>query len=212
MKIKKTVKKIAALGIGVSMVGATMLGAMAAADLTNFPTMFINEDGQFDGVFVVGKNSKAEDIIGQNMLVSAMQVVAVKKTPIAGASSSASVSDGYEMGNEDLYYNLSLAQVDDQLTDSELPELLKDGTYTDNEGNNKQTVDYKQKMFFPSYGTAQLVFDQDDDAAPNAGNYLYFKDNSNTYSYSYNLTLDTALDVDNSSSASMSADLEGTTL
>ena len=114
MKLKKTVKKIAALGIGVSMVGATLLGAMATADLANFPTMFINEEGQFDGVFVVGKNAKAEDIIGQNMLVSALQVVAVKKTPIVGASTSTTVSEGYEMGNNDWYFNQTAADIDEQ--------------------------------------------------------------------------------------------------
>ena len=85
MNLKKTIKKVAALSIGVSMIGATLLGAMATADLGNFPTMFINDEGKFDGIFVVGKNAKAEDIIGQNMLVSALQSVAIKKTPIEGA-------------------------------------------------------------------------------------------------------------------------------
>ena len=51
MNLRKTVKKIAALGLGVSMVGATLLGAMATADLANFPSMFINADGKFDGIF-----------------------------------------------------------------------------------------------------------------------------------------------------------------
>ena len=134
MKLNKTVKKIAALSLGASMVGATLLGAMATADLGNFPSMFINADGKFDGVFVVGKNSKAEDIIGQNMLVSAVQVVAVKKTPIVGAAVTKTVSDGYEIGNKDLYINKSVAAVDDKFTDSDLPTLLAEGTFIDNEG------------------------------------------------------------------------------
>ncbi|MFH1439730.1 MAG: hypothetical protein ABIG89_04130 [Candidatus Woesearchaeota archaeon] len=219
MKINKTVKKIAALGIGISMVGATLLGAMAAADLSNFPTMFINEDGKFDGVFVVGKSASANDIIGQNMLVSAMQVVAVKKTPIAGAAVTASVSDGYEIGNKDLYINKSLAEVDDKFTNSELPTLLATGTYTDNEGNNKGTSDYTQKIYLPAAGdatgqkqTLRIVHEQDNDAAPNSGMYLYIKDSTTYYTYNYTLKFDTAMDVDNSSSASMGADLEGTSL
>ena len=212
MNLKKTVRKVAALGIGVSMVGATLLGAMATADLGNFPTMFINEEGKFDGIFVVGKNAKAEDIIGQNMLVSALQVVAVKKTPIEGASTSTTVSDGYELGNSDWYLNMSAQNIDSQLTEAELPVLLVDGTFKDNEGNNKQSEDYTQKIFFPNTGTVDVRFDQDNDLAPDADTYLYFKDSSSTYSYSYNFTFDTSIDVDNSSSASMSGDLEGTTL
>ena len=63
MELRKTVKKIAALGMGASMLGATVIGAMAAGDLAGFPTNFISADGKFDGMFVVGKNAKAEDII-----------------------------------------------------------------------------------------------------------------------------------------------------
>ncbi|MBS3122493.1 hypothetical protein J4434_06445 [Candidatus Woesearchaeota archaeon] len=217
MKLNKTVKKIAALSLGASMVGATLLGAMATADLGNFPSMFINADGKFDGVFVVGKNSKAEDIIGQNMLVSAVQVVAVKKTPIVGAAVTKTVSDGYEIGNKDLYINKSVAAVDDKFTDSDLPTLLAEGTFIDNEGNNKGTDTYKQKITLPETtvptGQAQtlrIVHEQDDDAAPNAGVYLFIKDSNTYYTYNYSLTFDSPINVDNSSSASMSADLEGT--
>ncbi|MBI4453199.1 hypothetical protein HY636_00985 [Candidatus Woesearchaeota archaeon] len=217
MKLNKTVKKIAALSLGASMVGATLLGAMATADLGNFPTMFINADGKFDGVFVVGKNSKAEDIIGQNMLVSAVQVVAVKKTPIVGAAVTKTVSDGYEIGNKDFYLNMSVSKVDSQFTDSDLKTLLAEGTYVDNEGNNKVTETYKQTLYLDDVPThlnftTKLVHDQDDDAAPNAGVYLYLKDSTTYYTYNYTLKFDTPVTVDNSSSASMSADLEGTKL
>ena len=36
MRVKKAIKKIAALGVGATMLGATVLGAMAA-DLANYP-------------------------------------------------------------------------------------------------------------------------------------------------------------------------------
>ena len=212
MNLKKTVKKVAALGIGVSMVGATLLGAMATADLGNFPTMFINEEGKFDGIFVVGKNSKAEDIIGQNMLVSALQAVAVKKTHIEGTSTTTTVSGGYELGNNDWYLNRSANNVDSQLSKVELPELLMNGNYEDNEGDNKQTEGYTQKIYFNDGRTFDLRFDQDKDEAPDANVYLYFKKSSSVDSYNYTLKMDSDIDVSNASSASMSADLEGTTL
>lgn len=211
MKLNKTVKKIAALSLGASMVGATLLGAIATADLGNFPSMFINADGKFDGVFVVGKNSKAEDIIGQNMLVSAVQVVAVKKTPIVGAAVTKTVSDGDEIGNKDVYLAKNVSAVDSQFTNSDLPTLLADGDYIDNEGNNKVTVDYSQKIYLPQEkATLYITHEQDDDTAPNAGIYFFIKDSNTHYTYNYTLKFDTPLDVDNSSSASMSADLEGT--
>ena len=52
MDIRKTVKKIAALVAGTTMVGATIMGAMAL-DLSDYPAPFVS-DGVFDGKIVVG--------------------------------------------------------------------------------------------------------------------------------------------------------------
>ncbi len=46
MKIKKAIKKIVALGAGATMVGATLLGAMAT-DLSNYPAPFV-QDGSIN--------------------------------------------------------------------------------------------------------------------------------------------------------------------
>src|SRR3989338_11430613 len=105
MKVQKTVKKIAALGLGASMVGATLIGAMAAADLSNFPTMFVNEEGQFNGLIVYGAGAKAEDVLASNNIQSAIQGVAVKKTAIQPGTSGekkVKVEQGVELGNNNL--------------------------------------------------------------------------------------------------------------
>ena len=49
MRLRKAIKRIVALGTGVTMVGATILGAMAAADLSSYPAPFV-EDGAFNGL------------------------------------------------------------------------------------------------------------------------------------------------------------------
>lgn len=220
MKLKKTVKKIAALGVGLGMMGATLLGAVATADLANYPSMFINTEGKFDGVFVVGKNAKAEDIIGQSLLASSIQSVAIKKVPIAGATATKTISgEKTEFGNKELYLNKSVGEVDSKFTDSDLPTLLKKGSYVDNEGVNKQTTDYEQKLYVPTHSeakgqkdTLRIMHEQDDDAAPNSGVYLFIDDSSTYYTYNYTMKFDTPVLVDNTSSTSMSGDIEGTVM
>ena len=64
MKLRKTIKKIVALGTGLTMLSATILGASAATmDLANYPSPFIT-DGKFSAVLVVGDKAAAEDVIG----------------------------------------------------------------------------------------------------------------------------------------------------
>ena len=61
MKLRKAIKRIIALGTGATMVGATILGAMAAADLSNYPAPFV-EDGAFNALLVVGAAAKRHTI------------------------------------------------------------------------------------------------------------------------------------------------------
>ena len=59
MNAKRTMKKILALGAGVAMVGATIMGAMATYDLATYPAPFIT-NGVFDGEIVLGSTAKVE--------------------------------------------------------------------------------------------------------------------------------------------------------
>jgi hypothetical protein len=62
--VRKTMKKMAAIGTGVAMLGATLTGAMAL-DLADYPSPFV-ADGVYDdtNVFVVGDSAIAEDTLG----------------------------------------------------------------------------------------------------------------------------------------------------
>jgi len=67
-----------AFSTGVAMMGATMAGALAA-DMADFPKpMFIDNDGVFNGVIVVGENAKAADSIGATNIMGALQAAAFK--------------------------------------------------------------------------------------------------------------------------------------
>jgi len=63
MEIRKAIKRIIALGTGATMLGATVLGAMAAADLGSYPAPFV-VGSTYNAVAIVGANAKAADSIG----------------------------------------------------------------------------------------------------------------------------------------------------
>ena len=72
MNIKKTAKKIVAIGAGIGLAGATMMAALAAApNLANYPQQFV-DNGQFNGNIVVGANAAAEDIIASNDIIGSL--------------------------------------------------------------------------------------------------------------------------------------------
>ncbi|MBI3032912.1 hypothetical protein HYY69_05530 [Candidatus Woesearchaeota archaeon] len=215
MKVQKTVKKIAALGLGASMMGATLIGAMAAADLSSFPTMFVNAEGQFNGLIVYGAGAKAEDVLASNNIQSAIQGVAVKKTaiqPDTSGEKKVKVEQGAELGNNNLYYNQSLNEVEVGIDDSDLPALLYEGHYTDSEGEIENEEGYTQEINFPSASTGRLIFDQDDQDAPEAGSYLWIDDASGVYFFNYQVEFDTSVEYSNESASKLAEDLEGTEL
>ncbi len=70
MQIKKVVKRLIALGAGATMLGATVMGAMAA-DLSSFPGSF-HDDGVFNGYFVVGEAAKPIDNLAMTDIATSM--------------------------------------------------------------------------------------------------------------------------------------------
>jgi hypothetical protein len=73
MQVLKTLKKVAAIGTGVAMLGATLTGAMAL-DLTEYPAPFVTAGAYDDSnVFVVGALANAADSIGVADITSALQ-------------------------------------------------------------------------------------------------------------------------------------------
>src|SRR3989338_2015408 len=211
MRVKKTISKIASIGAAATMVGATLMGAAMAADLSEYPDMFI-EDGTFNGILVVGADAKAEDVIGITNIATSLQTQSVQTTVVAEEESDEeySVSEGYELCNRNLYPGYNISACEPSVDDADL-DLLADDVYHDAEGNNDNDEKYTQQIFFQSQGTGQFLYIQDDDDAPEANTYI-FVDNSNNFLYNYSLQFDSYIDVANSSNALAGDDLEGTTL
>ena len=115
MKVRKAIKKIAALGVGISMMGATLLGATAATyDLSEYPVPFVM-DGTFNGLMVVGDDAAPADIIGVTDIAIALQYSSTTtKTVSTGGSSSVSFEGdavAFERSGDVLELNEYLGEV-----------------------------------------------------------------------------------------------------
>lgn len=199
-------KKIVALTAGAAMVGATIFGAVAA-DLSQYPAPFIT-DGAFDGAIVVGELAKSTDVIGSIELAAGLQAAAVKTTPVVVGSGTSSIDKGVAIDKTGTHLALGrfLQFVQDTpLDESDLPTLLVDGTVDEDEGDNKNTIDYTQELRLFS-NSGQVIYTQDDDDAPTAGTYLFFADNANMYNYT--LDFDEDWDYSNDSASEVNDDFE----
>jgi hypothetical protein len=202
MKVKKTIKKIVALGMGATMMGATLMGA-AAADLNNYPGMFIDEDDSFDGLLVVGKNANAVDTIGVTNIALGLQKAAVTTEQICGAGTTSTTSVSgesidLEKPGTDLTLGDALSDVQSSAIDAaDLPNLLADGTFKDNEGTNAEDIEYDQEISLTT-GEGVINYYFDDDGADPSGVFLKF-DKSDVV-YTYNLEFKSDLEFDDDSS------------
>ena len=68
----RAIKKIAALVTGATMLGATVMGAMAA-DLSNYPAPFVS-GCSFSGAIVVGEKAASSDVAGAIDVASTLAV------------------------------------------------------------------------------------------------------------------------------------------
>jgi len=80
MKLRKAIKKIVALAAGTTMLGTTLLGAMAA-DLSDYPSPFV-KNGVFDGLVVVGEKAAVADVIGAVDIAASLQAEAFTLTDV----------------------------------------------------------------------------------------------------------------------------------
>jgi hypothetical protein len=165
MKLRKTIKKIMALGVGATMVGATILGA-SALDLGDYPVPFV-ENGTFSGALVIGDRAAAEDVIGVSAIASSLQYAAS-----GGSSTSATttvVGEAYTIktGSNVLNFEESITDIKSTIDSGELPKLLADGTVRNKQGKES---DYTQKVrFAPGLELTQIYDSNYDEKRPGVG-------------------------------------------
>jgi hypothetical protein len=215
MRFNKTIKRISALGVGATMVGATIFGAMAA-DLSQYPNQFI-KDGKFTGVMVVGDKAAAEDVIGVSDIAVSLQFAATSPAEATGSTVSAAgeawlvqkgstnvmeVSENLETasagGNREAIATITSSSYIDK---AELPNLLAAGATTNSKGDSP----YEQRLYFEDTNTSYVQMMED--RADVTADFLYFQNGKQIARYELEFTSSLESDVDDSAgSASATGD------
>jgi len=161
MNVRKIVKKITALGVGATMLGATIFGA-AAADLSDFPKpLFVDANtGNVGSLFVLGESAKSIDTLGMNAIVAAVQTAAVKKVPLTTSqSTTVSVEGGVDLnsGTKEIYLGKALNSQTTTVTSDDLS-LLSDDTFNLDDGSS---VTYEQTILV---GSADFTYEKNNGA------------------------------------------------
>ena len=216
MKLRKAIKRIAALGAGATLVGATLMGAMAA-DLNEWPSPFIS-NGAFSGVLVVGDQAAAQDVIGVTDIATSLQFSA---TSGAGSADGVVVSvtgDAWKVGTSSKTLELSenpitggyeqILDITNSIGSDEL-EALADGEVD----NDKGTSPYLQYFNFynvtgENVGYVYYVEDSDDDIT---ADHLFIPSSAVIATYEVEFTTDFESDIGTGTSANLD-DFEDETL
>ncbi|MEE9525556.1 MAG: hypothetical protein V3V78_03040 [Candidatus Woesearchaeota archaeon] len=200
----KAIKKIVALTTGAIMLGATITGAMAA-DLADYPAPFV-EGCSFSGAIVVGEKAAAEDVVGAVDIASALAVSGTTTTSSGTAASVTVSGEAYKIEKSTNKLNLGedVADVATKIDADDLPTVLADGSYTNDEGKDfdyEQTIDLSSKTF-------EAFTDSDiNDDDPTIG--LHYDDQENVMNYTLEFTEAAESDV---SADDELEDFEDTTL
>ena len=198
-RLKKAIKKMAAIGTGVAMLGATITGAMAL-DLAEYPAPFV-KNGVYDAAnaIIVGARAAASDTLGAVDVATNLQFLS--KTCVsgsgAGATSISGDSVGITDGSDMLELRETLGNVRETMTELEL-DGLRGGLVTTNEGS----TEYNQYLRFTSVDLnidSPLVnFTGNDDNVEDVADYLYIKEGTNesTVFFEYELQFSEGLESD----------------
>jgi len=205
-RLKRAVKRIAAIGTGVAMLGATMTGALAQPDLADYPSPFI-VDGKDSGniAIVVGADARSADTIGALDLAKQLQFDSKVCAPDSASSGSVSVSgDSVEISTSSDLLELreSVGDVRSTLTDIEvIGGGLAGGRVTTDEGS----TEYNQYLRFLDNSNVidnapRVNYTENEGIADGfVGDYLYIKDsdsptNQSTAFFEYELEFESGLE------------------
>jgi len=188
------------MSVGALMMGTTLMSAVAAAPYTlaDFPAPFVAA-GRGDFTIVVGQDAKPDDIIGAVDVGVGLQASGGSTSgQAAGVISGESVKieeAGDPLNLDETFADVMTAGLDS----SDLPTILVDGNFEDNEGTTDNEESYTQEINFAADGPA-LVFDKNDDGDKAVADYVRVANNGELYSFV--LEFDTDIDfVDDAADA-----------
>ena len=211
MNVKKTVKKLVALGTGATMVGATIMGAMA--DLSTYPAPFVM-DGVVDTMIVVGATAKTMDTLGAIDIAASLQATAV--TPAGTGSSGGTVTltgdnVAISRSSDMLEMNESLGDVRKTLGANDL-KALSGGTITAG-GRTTKFNQYIRFNFTDPAGVGQnsgaVVYEENSDTN-DIGDWLKFE--GGIYMWEYQLEFTEGLQSDIDTAGTGLEDIEDETI
>ncbi len=172
MKAIQRIKKMVALGMGLTMVGATIMGA-SALNLNNFPAPFIIEGTPASNlVVVVGEHAAASDIIGLGEIAAKLQQEAKVTKPVQGSSVTTTLTgDSFQFSTSNSALNLfeNPASVRSTVTASDLKGFGGTVITTD-----LGTTEVEQTGLFNSSTSTQVTYGKDDSTGI-VDDYLYFR-------------------------------------
>lgn len=202
--MRKAIKKVVALAAGATLVGATF-GAAFAADLADYPAPFI-QDGEFNGILVVGDNAAMADVIGVTDIATSLQFSAKTTKVVSGGTGAVSVEGdawAVETSAKKLELKEGFQDILSKLTSSEL-DALGDGSVTTDKG----TSDYEQ---FIILGNNTVEFEKSSGEQTDKAVADYVKIANGKPIFNYSLEFKTPLESDVEDSAG-DADTTGTYL
>jgi hypothetical protein len=185
----RAIKKIIALATGATMLGATIMGAMAA-DLADFPSPLLIKDTTFDADIVYGVNADPSDIMGLVDAVAAISVIETGVT-VEGAAETMLEGDSWkvETSSKKLELGEVFTDVQSSIDEAEL-DALADGTF-----KTKTTADYEQELRFAGNLLVSYEEDTDNDIV-NA--FLTIDNDQDILNYSLTFTTTAETDIDTS--------------
>jgi len=189
----------------ISALMALGLAIAAAPNLSTYPT-FLGEDGQLNAIIVVGQDAKPEDVVAAaDIAVGLGEVSTVEKT-VTVSTAAATVTGGVSLDTSAsrIYLNDAINSVKDTLTSSDLPTVLADGTFVDDEGDE---YDYTQYILV---GSNRVSFDQEDSDEDPVLEIAMSTSNSNPL-YTLKVIFTKAVNFTDSDSIGNRLDLFGTT-
>jgi hypothetical protein len=187
MKAIQAVKKMVALGMGITMVGATIFGA-SAVQLSDWPAPFVvNGTPASNLAVVVGDAADAIDVVGMGDIIGGLQAAAVVKTTLAAGGGGKGVvveGDAVEIGSTSdlLELNEPIGNVRETLTEVDL-DMLKGGQIVTDKGS----TEYNQYLRFltnnqsavPASGAVVFARDERD----RVGHYLHWAEGNRSFEW-----------------------------
>lgn len=198
MNSRRLVRKIAAVGAGGAMLGATLMGALAA-DLADYPTQFM-ENNAFDGKIIIGANAATSDVIGAIDIAASLQAASVTESPIDVPGTTRKVLSGdtaqFKVGGDILELGENVSDVKETFTENDL-DALQGGRLTP---KGQGATDYKQYLRFDETNIVNMYVDYTagdiGEADDVVGDFLVIPSSSSEQFFEYELEFTSGLEAE----------------